>query len=158
MKSVILNEEQVKNPCIIAEQLFNNEKDPRSISYKRKLNRPLINWKRILLFAFTPILLIFGLFFLLKALGFSVAVALLVSFIVLAIYSFFIIKRAVICCIKIYQRYAPDKVRNKCRFEPSCSEYMIIVIRKFGLIKGINKGIDRLKRCNINGGGFDYPE
>ena len=158
MKSVILNEEQVKNPCIIAEQLFNNEKDPRSISYERKLNRPLINWRRILLFAFTPILLLFGLCFSLKALGFSVAVALLISFIAFVIYSIFIIKRAVICCIKIYQRYAPDKVRNKCRFEPSCSEYMIIVIKKYGLIKGINKGIDRLKRCNINGGGFDYPE
>lgn len=59
--------------------------------------------------------------------------------------------------IKIYQRLAPIKVRNKCRFEPSCSVYMIQAIEKYGAIKGLSLGIRRLRKCNINGGGFDYP-
>ncbi|NLZ46061.1 MAG: membrane protein insertion efficiency factor YidD [Clostridiales bacterium] len=52
---------------------------------------------------------------------------------------------------------APESLRKQCRFKPSCSEYMILSIEKFGLLKGIIKGICRLKRCNINGGGFDFP-
>ena len=66
-------------------------------------------------------------------------------------------KRAVICGVRIYQRFAPDSVRNKCRFEPSCSDYMILAIEKYGLVKGLRRGIGRLKRCNVNGGGFDMP-
>lgn len=34
---------------------------------------------------------------------------------------------------------------------------MILAIEKYGLIKGLQKGICRLKRCNIDGGGFDFP-
>lgn len=33
-----------------------------------------------------------------------------------------------ICTIKHYQKYVTDSLRNKCRFEPSCSEYMILAI------------------------------
>ncbi|WP_219845174.1 membrane protein insertion efficiency factor YidD [Paenibacillus sp. PCH8] len=59
--------------------------------------------------------------------------------------------------IQMYQRLAPKEVRNKCRFEPSCSVYMIQAIEKYGAIKGLSLGIQRLRKCNINGGGFDYP-
>ena len=75
----------------------------------------------------------------------------------LTIYFVLTLKKAVICAVKIYQRFAPDSLRNKCRFEPSCSEYMILAVEKYGVIKGVIKGIDRLKRCNVDGGGFDYP-
>lgn len=158
MKSILLNEEQVKNPCIIAEQIFNDELDPRSLSYVRKLNRPTINWLKIFFYSILPILLSVVLFVLFRSFGLSVMLSSLVSIAVFLIYIVFAIKPAVVCCIKIYQRYAPDRIRNKCRFEPSCSEYMLIVIRKYGLIKGVKKGIHRLKRCNVNDGGFDFPE
>ena len=45
----------------------------------------------------------------------------------------------------------------KCRFEPSCSQYMILSLQKYGLWKGLAKGIDRLKRCRAKDGGFDEP-
>lgn len=35
--------------------------------------------------------------------------------------------------------------------------YMIMSLQKYGLIKGLKKGIDRLRRCNINDGDFDLP-
>nr|WP_242939936.1 membrane protein insertion efficiency factor YidD [Ruminococcus flavefaciens] len=63
----------------------------------------------------------------------------------------------IIFSIRVYQRYAPDSIRLKCRFEPSCSEYMIQSIQKYGLIKGLVRGMKRLSRCNIDGGGYDYP-
>ena len=67
------------------------------------------------------------------------------------------LKSISICGVRIYQRFAPDSIRNKCRFEPSCSEYMILSIQKYGVIHGIRKGINRLKRCNIHNGGYDTP-
>ena len=43
-----------------------------------------------------------------------------------------------------------------CRFTPTCSEYMIEAIYKFGIIKGIKLGIKRIKRCRPNGDyGYD---
>ncbi|MBQ4067291.1 MAG: membrane protein insertion efficiency factor YidD [Clostridia bacterium] len=67
------------------------------------------------------------------------------------------LKDAAICCVKIYQRYAPAAIRNRCRFEPSCSEYMILSLEKYGLFKGLKKGFNRMHRCNANDGGYDYP-
>jgi uncharacterized protein len=45
-----------------------------------------------------------------------------------------------------------------CRFEPSCSRYMIGALQKYGLIKGLSKGIGRILRCHPwNPGGYDPP-
>jgi len=63
----------------------------------------------------------------------------------------------IISFILLYQKIAPMSVRSACRFEPSCSNYMIIAIRKYGVIKGIDLGIQRLKRCHVPNGGYDYP-
>ena len=38
-----------------------------------------------------------------------------------------------------------------CRFTPTCSEYMIESIYKYGVIKGIKLGVKRLKKCRPNG-------
>ena len=62
-----------------------------------------------------------------------------------------------IWCIKVYQRYAADDVRKRCLFTPSCSEYMILSIEKYGAVRGIIKGIKRLRRCHAPNGGEDYP-
>jgi putative component of membrane protein insertase Oxa1/YidC/SpoIIIJ protein YidD len=34
---------------------------------------------------------------------------------------------------------------------------MILSLEKYGLRRGLSKGIGRLKRCNIDNGGFDEP-
>ncbi|SIO57848.1 hypothetical protein SAMN05444166_5504 [Singulisphaera sp. GP187] len=45
-----------------------------------------------------------------------------------------------------------------CRFEPSCSRYMIGALRKYGLITGLRKGIGRVLRCHPwDPGGYDPP-
>lgn len=43
-----------------------------------------------------------------------------------------------------------------CRFQPTCSEYAIIAISKYGLIKGGARSMWRILRCNpLGGGGWD---
>ena len=73
------------------------------------------------------------------------------------IYIGIILKRALIWLVHLYQSKASDKTRLKCVFEPSCSEYMILSITKYGSIKGVFKGIKRLFRCHPPNGGIDMP-
>ena len=45
---------------------------------------------------------------------------------------------------------------SQCRFEPSCSQYMIDAVRARGAIVGVALGLWRLLRCNpLNPGGYD---
>ena len=67
-------------------------------------------------------------------------------------------KNLLIKLIKYYQKKAPKEVREACLFEPSCSNYMILAIKKYGVIKGLYKGIKRLSRCHYPNGGNDYPQ
>lgn len=47
---------------------------------------------------------------------------------------------------------------QNCRFIPSCSEYTIEAIQKYGALKGGSKGFLRICRCNpFHPGGFDPP-
>lgn len=59
--------------------------------------------------------------------------------------------------VLLYKAYAPLELRSKCRFEPTCSTYMIMSLKKYGLIIGLIKGIIRLFRCKPPNGGRDYP-
>lgn len=59
--------------------------------------------------------------------------------------------------ILMYKAFAPMKIRNQCRFHPTCSTYMIICIQKYGLIFGITKGVKRICRCKPPNGGDDWP-
>jgi len=43
-----------------------------------------------------------------------------------------------------------------CRFRPTCSDYAIQAVEKYGFIKGGVKAVWRVLRCNpFNSGGFD---
>lgn len=66
-------------------------------------------------------------------------------------------KKIVVFSIRVYQRYAPYRVRAGCLFIPNCSEYMILAIEKYGLISGVRRGVARCKRCHAPNGGIDYP-
>lgn len=158
MKEIVFTEEQLQNLGEIGKDLFNDEQDPRSTAYIRKLKRPKVSLiKILLLFIFLPAVVLAALIVLLIHCGLPETTTVAIAAVILLAYILLTTKRMFINVIKLYQRYAPDSLRNKCRFEPSCSEYMILAIEKYGLIKGIQRGIERLKRCNIDGGGFDFP-
>ena len=45
-----------------------------------------------------------------------------------------------------------------CRFEPSCSEYFIQAVRKYGPVRGAYRGVRRICRCHPwHPGGYDPP-
>ncbi|HPF83097.1 MAG TPA: membrane protein insertion efficiency factor YidD [Bacilli bacterium] len=56
-------------------------------------------------------------------------------------------KRVLIKIIRLYQKI-PGNFHNNCRFQPTCSNYMIDAIEEYGSIKGVFLGTKRLLRCN----------
>ena len=53
-----------------------------------------------------------------------------------------------IILIRIYQNTISMILPTSCKFAPSCSEYMILSIEKYGLIKGFYIGIKRILKCH----------
>ncbi|MDI5791323.1 membrane protein insertion efficiency factor YidD [Bacillus licheniformis] len=64
-------------------------------------------------------------------------------------------KRAAIIFIRFYQRRYPS-FPPTCRFYPTCSNYGLEAIQRFGFIKGSYLLIKRLLKCHpLHPGGFD---
>jgi putative membrane protein insertion efficiency factor len=60
--------------------------------------------------------------------------------------------------VRFYQFALRPVLPAVCRFYPSCSEYFILAVRKYGPVRGACKGVGRLCRCNPwSRGGFDPP-
>ena len=65
--------------------------------------------------------------------------------------------------IKIYKFLISPFLGHNCRYLPTCSEYFIDCLNKFGLLKGSLKGLKRILSCHpirfLGGGsGFDPVE
>jgi hypothetical protein len=70
------------------------------------------------------------------------------------------VNRALVKIIEFYKKFvspALEKVFGKaCRFTPTCSEYTIGALERFGTKKGIVLGFKRFVRCHPWGGsGYD---
>lgn len=60
--------------------------------------------------------------------------------------------------VRLYQILLSPLLGKNCRFTPSCSNYFIQAVRKYGPIKGAVKGVWRICRCQpFNPGGYDPP-
>jgi len=59
-----------------------------------------------------------------------------------------IIKKILILPIKFYQYAISPLLGPSCRFEPTCSHYMIQAIEEWGVIKGIWLGTKRIFKCH----------
>lgn len=66
------------------------------------------------------------------------------------------LKYIMIWFVRLYQRYAKSETRLRCCYTPSCSEYAILAIKKYGVLIGGIKTVKRLRRCGPPGG-IDYP-
>ena len=58
--------------------------------------------------------------------------------------------------IRIYQICLSLLFGPCCRFHPTCSEYAITAIRKYGMLKGMFHATKRILHCHpFNPGGYD---
>lgn len=61
--------------------------------------------------------------------------------------------------IRFYQRFLSPLLAPRCRYYPTCSDYAVRSIERFGILRGSVLAAWRLLRCNpLSRGGFDYPE
>ncbi|MBK9151261.1 MAG: membrane protein insertion efficiency factor YidD [Saprospiraceae bacterium] len=50
--------------------------------------------------------------------------------------------------VKLYQKIISPMLGPHCRYQPTCSQYMIDAIQEWGVIRGIWLGIKRIGRCH----------
>jgi putative membrane protein insertion efficiency factor len=62
--------------------------------------------------------------------------------------------------VRLYQLTLSPWLGPNCRFQPTCSDYSITALRRFGVVKGSVMSVRRILRCHPWGGsGFDpVPE
>jgi len=61
-----------------------------------------------------------------------------------------------ITIIKLYKYLLSPFLPNNCRFVPTCSEYSMEAISRYGALKGTFLSVRRLLRCHpFHPGGFD---
>lgn len=61
-----------------------------------------------------------------------------------------------IAAIRFYQRYLSPFTGTSCRFYPTCSDYSIQALQKYGFPRGCFKTIIRLFKCHpYHPGGYD---
>lgn len=65
-------------------------------------------------------------------------------------------KKLIIKLIKFYQKNISPAKKPCCRFFPTCSEYALQAVTKYGAAKGTYKSIKRLLKCHpFYKGGYD---
>ncbi len=74
-----------------------------------------------------------------------------------------LVKLSILLIKKLWQNKIGKKYNKQhniiCRFYPSCSNYSILALQKYGFVKGWMLTIKRIKRCNLNNTDtcIDYP-
>jgi len=69
------------------------------------------------------------------------------------------LRRIALALLKFYQRHLRRFHNKECIYTPSCSDYGVLAIGKFGVVRGGYITVLRIKRCNgaLYQGGVDYP-
>jgi len=65
-------------------------------------------------------------------------------------------RKVVIASLSLYKRFLSPLLPSACRYRPTCSEYMIEAVDKYGVWRGVWMGTLRVLRCHpFHEGGFD---
>ena len=69
------------------------------------------------------------------------------------------IRALAIAPIRLYQRAVSPALPRRCKYYPPCSEYAVVAIRRYGVLRGVVLAAWRLLRCNPwSHGGVDFVE
>jgi hypothetical protein len=61
--------------------------------------------------------------------------------------------------IRLYQRVISPALPQRCKYHPTCSQYAVDAVRRYGVLRGLVLAGWRLLRCNPwSNGGLDYVE
>jgi len=59
--------------------------------------------------------------------------------------------------VRFYQRVISPAIPARCKYYPTCSEYAVQAVRRYGVLRGIVLAAWRLVRCNPwSHGGVDH--
>ncbi|SMB87521.1 hypothetical protein SAMN00017405_1710 [Desulfonispora thiosulfatigenes DSM 11270] len=62
----------------------------------------------------------------------------------------------VVFIVRLYQKFISPLKGPTCRFMPTCSEYTILALKKYGFFKGSFLSIKRILKCHpFHPGGYD---
>ena len=65
-------------------------------------------------------------------------------------------EKAMLKCLRFYQRQISPLSPPRCRYVPTCSEYAVQAVEKYGAVKGGWLAARRLLRCHpFRKGGYD---
>jgi putative membrane protein insertion efficiency factor len=65
---------------------------------------------------------------------------------------------ALVALVRLYQLALSPILGRQCRFHPTCSNYMIGAVEKYGALRGGWRGLLRICRCHPwHAGGIDPP-
>lgn len=65
-------------------------------------------------------------------------------------------KEMALFLIRCYQKYISPLKPPTCRFVPTCSEYALLAIEKYGVVRGCYLALRRILRCHpFHPGGYD---
>jgi len=68
------------------------------------------------------------------------------------------VSRLLIGLVGVYKATLSPLLGGQCRFVPTCSDYFVTAVRKYGPWRGALKGLYRILRCNpFCKGGYDEP-
>lgn len=59
--------------------------------------------------------------------------------------------------IRFYQYAVSPLLPPRCRFRPTCSQYAVMALQKYGVFKGGWLALKRISRCHPWGGCGDDP-
>ncbi|NLZ53574.1 MAG: membrane protein insertion efficiency factor YidD [Thermoanaerobacteraceae bacterium] len=66
------------------------------------------------------------------------------------------LKKSIILMIQFYKRFISPLKPKSCRFYPTCSDYALAAIEKYGVVIGGLKALKRIIKCHpFNPGGYD---
>ena len=61
--------------------------------------------------------------------------------------------------VRFYQRFISPGLPRRCKYHPSCSQYAVDAVKRFGILRGAVLAAWRLLRCNPwSDGGVDFVE
>ncbi|WP_448588608.1 membrane protein insertion efficiency factor YidD [Thermocrinis sp.] len=67
-------------------------------------------------------------------------------------------KRLTVSFIRFWQVFISPLYPPSCRYYPTCSNYALMAVEKYGVLRGLLKAFWRILRCHpFSKGGVDYP-